>query len=149
MKNYLKIQIILAILLLFIGLSSIAQVTTGLNTSITNTDYVGWANSVTFDLNINHKGNYNINFLTNGSQKMMINAGGNVSINNTNNTYKLDVSGDINIASTQVYRIGTNHVLSNAGTNNLFVGVGSNTSWSSATDNTPRLSGICNAALNT
>ena len=37
-------------------------------------------------------------FGTNGSERMRIQAGGNISIGNTNNTYKLDVTGDINIS---------------------------------------------------
>ncbi len=45
-----------------------------------------------FGTNTNHP----LMFQTNELERMRINAGGNVSIGNTNNTYKLDVSGDIN-----------------------------------------------------
>lgn len=42
-------------------------------------------------------------FETNITERMRIQAGGNVSIGNTNNTYKLDVTGDVNISGT--YRV--------------------------------------------
>jgi hypothetical protein len=38
-------------------------------------------------------GNFNLVFSNNGSERMRINASGNVSIGNTNDTYKLDVTG--------------------------------------------------------
>lgn len=44
-----------------------------------------------------------ITFWTNSLERFRIQAGGNVSIGNTNNTYKLDVTGDINISGT--YRV--------------------------------------------
>lgn len=40
--------------------------------------------------------NHNLIFQTNELERMRINAGGNVSIGNTNNTYKLDITGDVN-----------------------------------------------------
>jgi hypothetical protein len=42
-------------------------------------------------------------FGTNSTERVRINAGGNVSIGTTNNTYKLDVTGDANISGT--YRV--------------------------------------------
>ena len=40
--------------------------------------------------------NHNLIFQTNELERMRINAGGNVSIGNTNNTYALDITGDVN-----------------------------------------------------
>lgn len=40
--------------------------------------------------------NHNLIFQTNQLERMRINAGGNVSIGNTNNTYALDITGDVN-----------------------------------------------------
>jgi hypothetical protein len=42
-------------------------------------------------------------FYTNANERLRINSGGNVAIGNTNNTYKLDVTGDVNISGT--YRV--------------------------------------------
>ena len=47
--------------------------------------------------------NIPILFYTNSLERMRIQAGGNISIGNTNNTYKLDVTGDVNISGT--YRV--------------------------------------------
>jgi hypothetical protein len=45
-----------------------------------------------------------IGFFTNGAnQRMIIQSSGNISVGNTNNTYKLDVTGDVNISGT--YRV--------------------------------------------
>ena len=41
--------------------------------------------------------NHPIGLITNNTERLLINSGGNISIGNTNNTYKLDVTGDINL----------------------------------------------------
>lgn len=46
-----------------------------------------------------------LTYSTNGTERMRISSTGNVSIGNTNNTYKLDVSGDINISAGSSFRI--------------------------------------------
>jgi hypothetical protein len=79
------------------------------NNTTTNVNYQTWTNDLTTDivsvLQMNNVGmdfgttsNHPIGFITNNTEKMLINAGGNVSIGNTNNTYKLDITGDCNIS---------------------------------------------------
>jgi hypothetical protein len=51
----------------------------------------------TNDFAIHARSTFNIIFSTDFSEKVRINSGGNVSIGNTNNTYKLDVTGTVNL----------------------------------------------------
>lgn len=54
-----------------------------------------------------------------------IDANGDVGINDTDPAYKLEVGGDVNLVNaTDVYRIGTVHVLSKPNTQNIYVGEG-------------------------
>ncbi len=53
----------------------------------------------TNDFAIHARSTFNIIFSTDFSEKVRINSGGNVSIGNTNNTYKLDVTGTIAIST--------------------------------------------------
>ena len=59
-----------------------AQVSTAFNTGA-STDFVGWASGQNFDLPIAHKGTYNINFSTSGSQRATILSNGNFGIGTT------------------------------------------------------------------
>jgi len=45
------------------------------------------------ELEFGHRNNFNVGFYTNNTKRMVLNSGGNLSIGNTNNTHKLDVSG--------------------------------------------------------
>lgn len=74
------------------------------NNTATYQTYQQWSNTIgtpiTTELKINNSNvqfgntsNHALIFLTNNTQKMVLNAGGNLSIGNTNNTHKLDVSG--------------------------------------------------------
>jgi hypothetical protein len=74
------------------------------NNTGTYQTYQEWSNTIetpiTTQLKINNSNvqfgntsNHALIFLTNNSQKMVLNAGGNLSIGNTNNTYKLDITG--------------------------------------------------------
>ncbi|GMF34322.1 unnamed protein product [Phytophthora lilii] len=75
-----------------------------LNNTATNQTYQSWSNTlgtpITVDMDINNVSpifgtvtNHPLRMMTNNSQKLIINSGGNVSIGNSNNTYKLDVAG--------------------------------------------------------
>ncbi|GMF22376.1 unnamed protein product [Phytophthora lilii] len=74
------------------------------NNTATNRTYQSWSNTlatpITVDMDINDVSsifgtvtNHPFRMMTNNSQKLIINSGGNVSIGNSNNTYKLDVAG--------------------------------------------------------
>lgn len=79
MKNLLlNIACLFALILLANAIN--AQVTTLGNTSIFATDYSGWDAGVTFDFNVRHFGNQNINFGTNGIDRMHVASYGNVGV---------------------------------------------------------------------
>lgn len=67
-----------------------------------------------------------------------IDAAGDVGVGDTDPAYPLEVNGAVNLAnSTDVYRIGTAHVLSKPNTQNIYVGEGAgNANDASGTDNT-------------
>ena len=78
------------------------------NNTLTNINYQTWTNDLTTDivsaLQMNNVGmdfgtitNHPIGLITNNTERLLINSGGNISIGNSNNTYKLDVTGDINL----------------------------------------------------
>lgn len=70
----------------------------GANTANTTADYLGWANTVTIPLSINHKGAYPINFYTANIQRMTILGSTNpgfVGIANTAPPFQLSI-GDPN-----------------------------------------------------
>ena len=106
--------------------------TTSGNFSTVTADYVGWNASTIFDLTIDHKGAYNIDFLTNGNPRMIIESGGNIGIGTTSPTELLDVAGNINIANTQFYSINGVRQLYTVGTTNLLVGNSGNTTLTGA-----------------
>ncbi|MCG3165851.1 MAG: hypothetical protein POELPBGB_01626 [Bacteroidia bacterium] len=117
-----------------------SQVTELSNTPFNVTDYLGWDASTGLEipLDIKHMNTNNpqpIRFFTNATERVSILSGGNVGIATTTPAYKLDVTGDINIATTQMYRIAGAHVLSNTGTRNLFIGTNAGASVSNGTDN--------------
>ncbi|MDQ3193158.1 MAG: hypothetical protein M3Q58_16360 [Bacteroidota bacterium] len=102
-----------------------SQTTTVGNNSIFSTDYSGWDASTTFDYNLKHEGNYNINFYTTNTQRMTITSGGLVGIGTTNPIHKLDINdGNINlITSTRGYMINKRFVLwHNGDASNIYVG---------------------------
>ncbi len=72
------------------------------------------------------------------STSITIDANGDVGINDTDPAYKLEVDGAINMVNaTDVYRIGTAHVLSKPNTKNIYVGEGAgNANDATGTDNT-------------
>src|SRR5262245_49365929 len=99
----MKKQILFCSMLIWMIASAIvnAQVTTPANTGSSG-DYVGWAGSEAFDLNVKHNGAYHINFHTNGTQRMTILGSTNPGFvgigNGFSPAYKLDVdAGDINL----------------------------------------------------
>ena len=78
------------------------------NNTSTNVNYQTWTNDLTTDiisvLQMNNVGmdfgttsNNSIGLITNNIERLLINSGGNISIGNNNDTYKLDVTGDINL----------------------------------------------------
>ena len=96
MKKTIQTSTIIFIMML-LNFSVSAQVTVLGNNGI-STDYVGWDANQNFPLIIAQKRTVApqpIDFMTNNTQQMRLNSGGNLRIGNTNNTYKLDVSGDI------------------------------------------------------
>lgn len=69
------------IILIFTTLCASGQSTITGNFSTTATDYVGWDNSTSFDLIIEHQNTgQNIDFHTGGSQTMTLTSGGNLGI---------------------------------------------------------------------
>lgn len=99
------------------------------NIPSSGSDYLGWYGSATIPLTIKHEAQYPIIFSTyNGSsqgERMRITDAGNVGIGSASPAYKLDVSGDLNVASNQVYRIGGRNIVGEKSTNgprNIFVG---------------------------
>ena len=110
--------------MLFLTTTTIAQVKhLGVNGGI-STDFVGWDNTVTYDLKVSHDGAYDIDFFTNGSQKMVLESGGNLGIGTTTPGYLLDVNGgDINLGDdSDFYRINGDEALFMDDVFNLMVG---------------------------
>lgn len=70
---------------------------------------------------------------------MNLNTSGNVGINKTNQTFRLDVAGDVNVDQNSAYFLGGtgNRVLwyNSTATNNIFVGVGAGTAITTGTSN--------------
>ncbi|HQU99891.1 MAG TPA: hypothetical protein PLO59_01970, partial [Bacteroidia bacterium] len=119
-------------LLTLININVYSQVDVLNHTNNSATWYVGWDNSAQsnlYNLNIEHRGTQNINFLTGtpSVNRMTILNGGNVGIGVANPTSRLDVLNDINIqvnAINNAYRLNGVTVLQNWGSRNIFTGAG-------------------------
>jgi hypothetical protein len=88
------------------------------NNTTTNQTYQQWNNSIgtpiTVEMDINNvspmfgtTSNHLMRFMTNNTERLRINSGGNVSIGNTNNTYKLDITGTAQATTLRVKGNGT------------------------------------------
>lgn len=92
-------------------------------------DYVGWNATRLFPVTVAHKGNFPINFQTNGVQRMTImNTTGFVGIGAAAPSQRLEIdAGNINIfTNTNAYMLGSQNILWHKGNpRNIFVGVGS------------------------
>jgi hypothetical protein len=113
-----------------LSIVTLAQATVSGNTENFSSDFLGWDNSTAWDLKVSHDGAYNIDFWTNGSQNMTLTSGGNLGIGTASPTQLLDVNGNINVSSTNSYRINGVRQLYVRGTNNLMVGNSGNTTLS-------------------
>jgi len=72
---------VVSIALFTIAQNSLGQVSITGNIGGSSTDYVGWDNSNTFDLEIKHEGNRNIRFYTNNNERMRLQNDGTLLIN--------------------------------------------------------------------
>ena len=131
---------ILALLLALIGsIANIeAQVTiVGNGAPGVPTDYAGWDATRLFPLTVAHKGDFPINFQTNGTQRMTImNTTGYVGIGLPAPLYPLDVQDNINVNTTGFlngYRINGFTVLQTPALENVFVGRGSAANFTGST----------------
>lgn len=84
MKQQSIIRFAAVFVTVLLGFAGFAQVTVETNTNGNNTDFVGWDNTNNFDLQIRHDGNKNIQFHTNGNERMRIASTGRVGIGTTN-----------------------------------------------------------------
>lgn len=131
MKTFLSTSVL--ILLATIGL---AQVSTVGNTSTQSADFVGWETGTNFDLTIEHEGDFNIDFLTDGTQKMVITSEGDVGIGIANPGFLLELgAGDLNLEN-GIIRIGDNAVTELIGLRNVFIGVQADAAITNGRDNT-------------
>jgi hypothetical protein len=135
-----KLALISTCLFVLNGISQVSVPTNG--PPGVATDYVGWNATRLFPVTVAHKGNFPVNFETNGIQRMTIlNTSGFVGIGNSgsalNPLWQLDVNDNANLNIAYLtnpgfgYRINGNKILSNPGTKNIFVGNGAGTGWSS------------------
>jgi len=125
--------------ILFILLSNFiikAQVSVLGNAGVA-TDYDGWNATRLFPLTVAHKGDFPINFQTNGTQRMTImNTTGYVGIGLPAPLYPLDVQDNINVNTTGFlngYRINGFTVLQTPALENVFVGRGSAANFTGST----------------
>jgi hypothetical protein len=123
--------ILFSVMILMFNIKLNAQ-STGTGNAGLSTDFLGWDNTITntFNLNIRHDLNYNINFFTGGTQRMTILGNTNpgfVGIGTTTPLSKLDVNGDINIAANNAFKIDGKNVLRHAfiggSFNSLYIGI--------------------------
>ena len=88
-----------------------------INDTTTFQNIASWINDLDTDLNVRLKlnntdayfgttSNNRFSLMSNNTERIRINAGGNVSIGNTNNTYKLDVSGSTMTTSLKIREMG-------------------------------------------
>ena len=84
----------------------------------------GVANNWLHGLDMQSSGDYIFYSYYNSKDVMTLKPNGNIGINNSNASEKLDVIGNINVSSDSGYKIGGTTVLSNPGTSNIFVGAG-------------------------
>jgi hypothetical protein len=114
----------------------LAQVSTVGNTSTQSADFVGWETGTNFDLTIEHEGDFNIDFFTDGTQKMIISSDGDVGIGTANPGYLLELdTGDFNLRD-GIIRIGDNAVTELNGIRNVFIGVQADAAIAGGRDNT-------------
>jgi hypothetical protein len=116
-----------------IGTTSISAILSVVGASQMLHQYSGSPNTFTWgqydvsgNASINNLASANLLLATANTERMRISSTGNVSIGNTNNTYKLDVTGDINISG--VYRIaGTAYSVASATLNGFLTSTDWNT----------------------
>jgi hypothetical protein len=135
--------VILFITLIGLQTNVTAQVTTlGNGFPGVATDYSGWNATRLFPFTVAHKGNFPINFQTNGIQRMTIRNGTGfvgIGLGFAAPNFLLDVNGgDINVNSAnRGYRIASSYVLWHNGiASNIYVGVNAGSALSTGIQNT-------------
>ncbi len=106
-------------------------------TNATSGDYIGTANSLPMDIKTiqSQPVNFYTNYTSVTTPRMLITNGGNVGIGTTGPAHKLDVNGDVNIASTYAYYLNSLKLLSVPNSTSLLLGHNAGANINSSTTN--------------